>query len=78
MGIFDINMPLLYGEGMKAFTRLQEEIIKQTDDHTIFYWRDPNAHPSCFRGLLARSPTDFSESSWVKMPRSLDTGYTRG
>ncbi|KAK1749489.1 heterokaryon incompatibility protein-domain-containing protein [Echria macrotheca] len=78
MGIFDINMPLLYGEGMKAFARLQEEIIKQTDDHTIFYWRDPNARPSCFRGLLARSPADFSESSRAKMPRSLDTGYTRG
>jgi hypothetical protein len=28
MGIFDINMPLLYGEGKKAFIRLQEEILK--------------------------------------------------
>ncbi|KAI1091723.1 HET-domain-containing protein [Rostrohypoxylon terebratum] len=28
LGIFDINMPLLYGEGLKAFTRLQREIIK--------------------------------------------------
>ncbi|EEU34251.1 uncharacterized protein NECHADRAFT_28122, partial [Fusarium vanettenii 77-13-4] len=38
LGIFDINMPLLYGEGRKAFTRLQEEIIKKTNDHTIFCW----------------------------------------
>ncbi|KAF2866292.1 heterokaryon incompatibility protein-domain-containing protein [Massariosphaeria phaeospora] len=29
LGIFDINMPMLYGEGSKAFLRLQEEIIKQ-------------------------------------------------
>lgn len=64
MGIFDVNMPLLYGEGEpKAFQRLQEEIIKHTDDQTIFYWRDAEADSSAFRGLLARSPADFSESS---------------
>ena len=40
MGIFDINMPLLYGEGqVRAFRRLQEEIIKSTDDETIYAWR---------------------------------------
>ncbi|KAF1359906.1 HET-domain-containing protein, partial [Lizonia empirigonia] len=37
-GLFDINIPPLYGEGSKAFIRLQEEIIKQTDDHSIFAW----------------------------------------
>ncbi|KAK3389387.1 heterokaryon incompatibility protein-domain-containing protein [Podospora didyma] len=36
LGIFGINMPLLYGEGSKAFRRLQEEIIKVSDDHSIF------------------------------------------
>lgn len=35
LGIFGINMPLLYGEGPKAFMRLQEEIIKVSDDHSI-------------------------------------------
>jgi len=38
LGLFGINMPMLYGEGDKAFTRLQEEIIKISDDHTIFAW----------------------------------------
>jgi hypothetical protein len=28
MGMFDVNMPLLYGEGDRAFIRLQEEILK--------------------------------------------------
>jgi len=28
MGIFGVNMPLLYGEGNRAFIRLQEEILK--------------------------------------------------
>ncbi|KAK5736445.1 hypothetical protein LTR17_007441 [Elasticomyces elasticus] len=36
LGIFDINMPLLYGEGTKAFRRLQLEIIRQTNDESIF------------------------------------------
>jgi hypothetical protein len=36
VGIFDVNMPLLYGEGWKAFRRLQEEIVKHNNDATIF------------------------------------------
>ena len=39
MGIFGINMPVIYGEGKKAFVRLQEEIIKVSDDHSIFAWK---------------------------------------
>jgi hypothetical protein len=39
LGIFDVNMPLLYGTGMKAFLRLQLEIIKKNDDESIFAWR---------------------------------------
>ncbi|KAK9778662.1 putative Carrier domain-containing protein [Seiridium cardinale] len=35
LGIFEINVPLIYGEGNRAFQRLQEEIIKISDDQTI-------------------------------------------
>ncbi|KAI1078760.1 heterokaryon incompatibility protein-domain-containing protein [Whalleya microplaca] len=38
LGIFDVNMTLLYGEGSKAFGRLQEQILRATEDHTIFLW----------------------------------------
>jgi hypothetical protein len=39
LGLFDVNMPLLYGEGEKAFRRLQEEIMKDNPmDHTLFAW----------------------------------------
>lgn len=38
MGIFDVNMPLLYGEGDKAFSRLQEELLRSTDDQSLFAW----------------------------------------
>ncbi|KNB04411.1 hypothetical protein FOXG_19287 [Fusarium oxysporum f. sp. lycopersici 4287] len=38
LGLFDINMPMLYGEGSKAFQRLQEEIMKKCDDCTLLSW----------------------------------------
>jgi hypothetical protein len=38
LGIFGINMPLLYGEGKKAFLRLQEEIMKVSEDQSLFAW----------------------------------------
>lgn len=63
LGIFGINMPLLYGEGNKAFYRLQLEIIRQSDDESIFAWQDSNSHdfvPN--RGLLAQDASDFSEA----------------
>ena len=42
LGIFGINMPLLYGEGNEmAFLRLQEEILRETEDQSIFAW-SPN------------------------------------
>lgn len=61
MGIFDINMPLLYGEGqVKAFKRLQEEVIKSTDDESIYAWRMlETVTTRHFWGLLADSPAGF-------------------
>ncbi|KAM5546197.1 hypothetical protein V8D89_000323 [Ganoderma adspersum] len=38
LGIFDINMPTLYGEGERAFRRLQEEIMRRTPDQSLFAW----------------------------------------
>ena len=35
LGIFSINMPTLYGEGRRAFQRLQLEIVKQSQDTTL-------------------------------------------
>ncbi|PIA91997.1 Vegetative incompatibility protein HET-E-1 [Cercospora beticola] len=39
MGLFDVNMPMIYGEGNKAFARLQEEIIKTYEDPSILAWQ---------------------------------------
>ena len=39
LGIFGVNMALLYGEEEKAFIRLQEEIIRSSTDQSIFAWK---------------------------------------
>ncbi|KAI1171703.1 heterokaryon incompatibility protein-domain-containing protein [Nemania sp. FL0916] len=63
MGIFDVNMPLLYGEGgEKAFIRLQEEIMKSSDDHSLFAWRNSDKQYASYYGLLASSPQKFVKS----------------
>ncbi|CAI0651004.1 unnamed protein product [Colletotrichum noveboracense] len=38
LGIFGVNMPMLYGEGSRAFMHLQEEIAKETNDLSLFAW----------------------------------------
>lgn len=67
MGLFGVNMPLLYGEGRKAFQRLQTEILKDSDDESIFAWWSPRSalQNQSGAGLLARSPHDFKNSSEV-------------
>ena len=62
MGLFRVNMPLLYGEGRShAFQRLQQEILKTSDDESIFAWCD-HYHENRIR-VLAESPADFANSS---------------
>lgn len=59
MGLFDVNMPMLYGEGEKAFIRLQEEIMRHSDDQSLFSWIDLDAPADSHCGLLANSPDKF-------------------
>lgn len=64
LGLFDLNMPLLYGEGaIKAFERLEHEVIRSGDDESIFAWLMPRHHDGPFYGgMLAPSPECFSRS----------------
>ncbi|KAL7929512.1 heterokaryon incompatibility domain-containing protein [Trichoderma chlorosporum] len=61
LGIFDVNMPLLYGEGPKAFQRLQEEIIKKFDDQSILAWGFKLEDRTLWSvsTALSRSPWEF-------------------
>lgn len=78
LGLFDINMPLLYGEGEKAFARLQEEIIRKTDDETIFAWRSSETLYAWGggRNFLAPSPKSFVNSQDYRILDSAD-GFGR-
>jgi hypothetical protein len=75
LGIFDINMPLLYGEGSaKAFLRLQDEIMKCSCDQSILAFEIHDkigvyqnidyiaAHPKLFTnsGQICRGPNDIN------------------
>lgn len=61
LGIFNITMPILYGEGESAFFRLQKELIKRTPDWTIFFW---GGQPSRQSTMLPSHPRCFSQSQW--------------
>ncbi|KAI1156065.1 heterokaryon incompatibility protein-domain-containing protein [Nemania diffusa] len=59
LGIFQVNMPMLYGEGTRAFQRLQEEIMRNSADMSLFCWK-AGLGGQKYRGLLARSPVEFA------------------
>ncbi|KAF5576151.1 alpha-glucosidase 2 [Fusarium pseudocircinatum] len=64
LGIFDINMQIIYGEGMRAFIRLQEEIIRASNDQTLFCWAwDERYVPHDWASILSPSPKTFVDSS---------------
>jgi hypothetical protein len=67
MGLFSVNMPLLYGEGIKAFARLQEEIMKGSTDPSLFVWVDEEAPDDKQYGLLAPSPRCF-DTTYLTRP----------
>jgi hypothetical protein len=82
LGIFDVTMPLLYGEGKRSFIRLQEAILIREEDQSLFAWHSEflseNAvggtwQSSGFSGLLADSPDRFWDDNDIEtaMPLTL-------
>lgn len=74
LGIFSINMPIIYREGDNGFERLQLEITKFSDDQSLFAWQMHVSHKTKLRywiqqwneGLLAHHPRNFENSGAVK------------
>ncbi|KAK3360642.1 hypothetical protein B0T25DRAFT_515893 [Lasiosphaeria hispida] len=66
LGIFDVNMALMYGEGPKAYRRLQEEVMRKTNDMSLLAWI-PMAAGGELREIWARSPDEFS---WIVAKRA--------
>lgn len=59
LGLFGVNMPLLYGEGSKAFSRLQQEILNQLEDRSLLCWGFSLPLVDDRGGLFAPSPDNF-------------------
>jgi hypothetical protein len=72
MGLFGVHMPPLYGEGENAFLRLQMEILSNSDDDSIFAWKneDVNKMPYLL-GMLAPSPQQFNHCQNVEQIRDI-------
>lgn len=68
LGLFDINMSLIYGEGNEAFFRLQSEIIRSSTDQSIFAWTLDSRSEASFlqgheeTGMLAPCLSCFAKS----------------
>jgi hypothetical protein len=70
MGLFNVNMPLLYGEGGKSFLRLQQEITKITNDQSILAWYPDLGTYLDFESpshCLAPSPQCFNRSGDISL-----------
>ena len=59
IGLFGVHLAVQYGEKEYAFQRLQEAIIKEYNDHTIFAWFTNSRRGS----VLADNPSCFRDSS---------------
>ncbi|KAI1171885.1 heterokaryon incompatibility protein-domain-containing protein [Nemania sp. FL0916] len=65
LGIFDVTMAMIYGEGDRALIRLQQEIIKHTGDHSVLAWGLDAAEsiaetPAQSAGILATTAAEFA------------------
>ena len=73
LGILDLHMPLLYGEGARAFSRLQEELIKVSTDQSLFAWDAPSDVVASRELLLAPSPKCFQNCGNIRRRRGIAT-----
>ena len=69
MGLLDVNMPMLYGEGRKAFHRLQLEIIRTSNDHSIFAWGCRGMGIGRTGSILADDPSFFRDCDKMELMR---------
>jgi hypothetical protein len=73
-------MPLLYGEGRRAFLRLQEEILKMIEDYTLLAWKSypgSNLRPTFDSRLGVTEGPLASDVSEFKIPDHNSWKYSR-
>ncbi|KAI5988744.1 heterokaryon incompatibility protein-domain-containing protein [Pisolithus albus] len=81
LGLLGVQMPMLYGEGKNAFRRLQLEIIRKSNDQSIFAWSwskktglsdsfladDPSWFRDC-SNVISLSPDEFIKALAKDVP----------
>jgi Heterokaryon incompatibility protein (HET) len=67
LGLFDVNMPMIYGEREKAFVRLQQHIVQKSKDESIFAWDmgPPDSTMTAYSGIYAPSPSAFIDCAGI-------------
>ncbi|KAI0553489.1 heterokaryon incompatibility protein-domain-containing protein [Xylaria curta] len=74
LGMFDANMPLLYGKGRRAFIR--EEIISQKLDNSILAWGTPvPSYKDLPLGALDTLPEKFKDCGDFEIELDVFDGY---
>jgi len=61
MGMFDVPLSISYGEGWRAFYRLQTEIMQRSHDKRLFAW---SGNPSTYSSMMAAGPQCFAPITW--------------
>jgi hypothetical protein len=73
LGLFEVHMPMIYGEREQAFVRLQQQIAMRTKDESLFAWSmgPPNVDSRSYTGIYALSPAAFAVAgNIVPLPSS--------
>lgn len=81
LGIFNISVPIAYGEGKRAFRRLMEAIAEECREWQIFAWAGPHSpyatsfpeSPAGYRALTEKTATLLVMPRLVHRP--WDLGY---
>jgi hypothetical protein len=59
LGLFNVTMTPQYGEGQRAFMRLQHELLLSIPDESLFAWQMPDPSAGEKFGIVSRSGTNW-------------------
>ncbi|KAL5586902.1 hypothetical protein FOVSG1_012038 [Fusarium oxysporum f. sp. vasinfectum] len=62
-GIFNLHLPVQYGEGKGAFLRLQDALIAKNDE-SLFAWKMPLEGPGVAYQIIPDSMVDLGPDEW--------------
>lgn len=75
LGIFEINITMQYGEGDKAFVRLQREIMRTTNDLSLLAWNFAPLSPGQIACCETNSEDSDNRDLTNNMKKFVDTDF---